>query len=233
MTMRLLSIDSAGDRLGAAVLAWSGEGTPTTLACLDGRAARDHGRRLLPLVIEVCAGAGTAAEALTLVTVGRGPGSYTGLRVGIATALGVAVAGAIPVHGVESLRAAALGSVGRVAVVADAGRGGFYAQAFEGRGERRSPGALGPAVRLDAGALAAFLAQVPGAGPLHRIALGDLAAAALGDGDPSVTVCRSAVGPVAIGRLACARFAEGVSPDEQALAVTPIYLRPAAAAARG
>lgn len=73
-----------------------------------------------------------AGDRLSLVVIGTGPGSYTGVRISIAAAHGVALSRSIPVIGLPSI--AALSDEPHYAVVGDARRGKFYrAQIEEGR----------------------------------------------------------------------------------------------------
>jgi tRNA threonylcarbamoyl adenosine modification protein YeaZ len=65
--------------------------------------ARRHGELLLPAVDRVLAGAGLKLDAVTDVVVGVGPGPYTGLRVGLVTALTFGSALGVPVHGLCTL----------------------------------------------------------------------------------------------------------------------------------
>ena len=94
-----------------------------------------HALRLLPLVEEVLAAAGAGWDQVERIAVGVGPGSFTGLRLGIATARGLAQARALPVVGVSSLAALADGGDAALAVI-DARRGEVFAAA---------PGVFGPA----------------------------------------------------------------------------------------
>jgi tRNA threonylcarbamoyl adenosine modification protein YeaZ len=227
---RLLALETAGERASAALLDWPEDGEARLVDERSIAAPQDHGRKLVPMIADLCRQAAVPPASLAAVAVGRGPGSYTGLRVGIATALGLAVAASIPVYGVESLRAAAwtvrASAPGPCAVVADAGRGGLYVQAFEAFG-RAAPALLGDATRVDGGALGDFLA---GLRPSHVLAVGPDAGRALVRGPWQVNR-QPFLGAFAVGGLAVALVKEGVSRHEQALAVAPIYLRPAAAAA--
>lgn len=72
--------------------------------------ARNHGELLSPQISDVLASAGAAFGDLTHIAVGIGPGPYTGLRVGLATAHALAEALDIPCHGVATLDAIALAS---------------------------------------------------------------------------------------------------------------------------
>ena len=74
-----------------------------TLAARDRIDARRHGELLLPAIDEVLRAAGVGKERLGAIAVGAGPGPYTGLRVGLATAVALGHALGIPVHGVCTL----------------------------------------------------------------------------------------------------------------------------------
>ena len=94
-----------------------------------------HASRLLPLCVELLELAGVGFGDLDRVAVGTGPGTFTGLRIGVATARALAHAGAIPLVGVSTLQSLALGAlsdpssdgVDAVAAVLDARRGEAFA----------------------------------------------------------------------------------------------------------
>ncbi|WP_328583237.1 tRNA (adenosine(37)-N6)-threonylcarbamoyltransferase complex dimerization subunit type 1 TsaB [Streptomyces sp. NBC_00370] len=90
--------------------------------------ARRHGELLLPAVDRVLAGAGMRLDAVTDVVVGVGPGPYTGLRVGLATAVTFGSVLGVPVHGLCTLDglAYAAGLEGPFAVATDARRKEVY-----------------------------------------------------------------------------------------------------------
>ncbi|MCG6566774.1 tRNA (adenosine(37)-N6)-threonylcarbamoyltransferase complex dimerization subunit type 1 TsaB [Tessaracoccus sp. ZS01] len=77
------------------------DGAPVARVIVDD--TRAHAEALMPSVLEVCAQAGIALTEVDEFAVGMGPGPFTGLRVGIATAWTLALAGNKPVHGVCSL----------------------------------------------------------------------------------------------------------------------------------
>ena len=92
-----------------------------------------HGRDLIPSVAEILARAGINAREIEAIGVGLGPGSYTGLRVGVMAAKTLAYLTGAPLIGLDSLEAVAWnapGSVRRVSVVADAQRGEVYSADF-------------------------------------------------------------------------------------------------------
>lgn len=124
-TMIVLAIDTCLGACSAAVL--DGE---RVLASRVESMARGHQERLAPLVAQVMDEAGIAFGRLDRVGVTVGPGSFTGLRVGLAFAKGLAQALSIPAVGVGALEALAHGAPGRVLAVLDAKRGQVYLQAF-------------------------------------------------------------------------------------------------------
>lgn len=100
--MRILSIETS-TRRGSVALLENG----VVVAANDYEADHGHAERCLPLVQETMAAAGWSRTSPERIAVGIGPGSFTGLRVGIALASGVALALRIPVLGVGSLAAMA------------------------------------------------------------------------------------------------------------------------------
>jgi tRNA threonylcarbamoyladenosine biosynthesis protein TsaB len=99
------------------------------LAGLSEPMERGHQERLAPMAAEVMSGA--RFEDLAKIVVTIGPGSFTGLRVGLAFAKGLALATGAPLAGVGTLAALAASAVGPAAGVIDARRGLVYLQAFE------------------------------------------------------------------------------------------------------
>jgi tRNA threonylcarbamoyladenosine biosynthesis protein TsaB len=92
--------------------------------------SRGHQERLAPLVQEAMAEAGLSFDRLDRIGVTVGPGSFTGLRVGLAFAKGLASALSIPAVGIGALEALADTESGDVVAVLDAKRGQVYLQAF-------------------------------------------------------------------------------------------------------
>src|SRR5690625_3822006 len=118
--------------------------------------ARAHAERITPNVVAALGDAGLGMADLDAVVVGVGPGPFTGLRVGMATAAAFGHATGVPVHGVCSLdglaaRARAAGATGHLVVVTDARRREAYHARYSPDGERVSGPAVGPAAQIDAG----------------------------------------------------------------------------------
>lgn len=93
---------------------------------------RTHSQRLMPLVDALCQETGLAPADLELLAVTRGPGSFTGLRIGIATVKGLGLALGLPVVGASSLQVLAhnFGGGGLVCPVLNARREQVYTALF-------------------------------------------------------------------------------------------------------
>jgi tRNA threonylcarbamoyladenosine biosynthesis protein TsaB len=122
--MNLLAIDTSTDR---AVLALASDEGRLWVATTD--AGRRHGRDLLPTLKDLLDSAGMRTGDLGAIAVGLGPGSYTGLRVGVTAAKTLAYVTGAPLVGLDSLHAIgqhAPAGVLRVSVIADAQREELY-----------------------------------------------------------------------------------------------------------
>ena len=104
--------------------------------------ARGHQERLAPMAREVMADAGLAFADLDRIGVTVGPGSFTGLRVGVAFAKGLSLALDRPAVGIGTLEALAAEAIGLVVPAIDARRGQLYLQAFENGRALMAPDAL-------------------------------------------------------------------------------------------
>lgn len=96
-----LAIDSATTRVVVAL----GRADGTLIDSIDWPAGYRHGETLLPAIDDILARAGIDRTALATVVVGTGPGAFTGLRVGIATAKGLAHGLGCPIVGVSTAEA--------------------------------------------------------------------------------------------------------------------------------
>ncbi|MEV8455195.1 tRNA (adenosine(37)-N6)-threonylcarbamoyltransferase complex dimerization subunit type 1 TsaB [Streptomyces sp. NPDC052095] len=184
----------------------------TTVVAESGQVdARRHGELLLPTVDRVLAEAGVKLDAVTGLVVGVGPGPYTGLRVGLATAAAFGSALSVPVHGLCTLdglayAAGLAGLTGPFAVATDARRKEVYWARYEDPRTRTA----GPAVDRPAD-IAEQLAGLPvvGAGAV-------LYPEAFPDARTPEHVSAGALAALAAERLAA---------GDELLEPLPLYLR--------
>lgn len=149
---------------------------------------RGHDSRLAPMVRDLLAQAGRGRPQAVVVDVG--PGSFTGIRVGVAMARGLGLGWGVPVHGCASDRIVAAAvfradpSLADVLVLLDGRRGELFARAHQRQGAIGEPVAVG---RAEARALARDAAAL--AGPLALMAE-DWGAAPRLACPPSAAACR-------------------------------------------
>lgn len=122
----VLALDTSTPSVIAGVLRRHDDGRIETLAQQIAVGAHAHAEMLTPNVIAAVDKSGLTMAELDAVVVGCGPGPFTGLRVGMATAASYADALAIPVYGVCSLDAIGQQTSGEVLVVTDARRREVY-----------------------------------------------------------------------------------------------------------
>jgi tRNA threonylcarbamoyl adenosine modification protein YeaZ len=138
----VLALDTATPTLVAGLGRWSRDGGVEVLAERAASSGNKHAELLTPAIRGVLDDAGLTMAALDAVVTGLGPGPFTGLRVGIVTALTLADARGLPVVGVCSLDA--VGSGART-VVTDARRKEVYWAAYDAEGRRADgPGVVRP-----------------------------------------------------------------------------------------
>jgi tRNA threonylcarbamoyl adenosine modification protein YeaZ len=126
----LLAIDTAAPRLALAILR-DGDHVDTLIEDM----ATGQAERLFPALDDLLGRSGVTYKDLTRVAVTTGPGSFTGLRIGLSAARGLGLALNVPVLGIPSLFALSLTSqCDPVAVLLDAKRGEAYFQTFSGPG---------------------------------------------------------------------------------------------------
>jgi tRNA threonylcarbamoyl adenosine modification protein YeaZ len=162
--------------------------------------ARAHAERLTPNVLAALADSGLTMADLDAVVVGCGPGPFTGLRAGMATAAAYGHALGVPVHGVCSLDAIGGQTTGETLVVTDARRREVYWARY-----REGVRTVGPAVAAPADV---------DPGPARAVAGSPVHAALFG-----LSVC-GPVAPTAVGLVAAV-------PDWSAdpAPLVPLYLR--------
>jgi tRNA threonylcarbamoyladenosine biosynthesis protein TsaB len=179
-----------------------------------------HSRWLLPAIDSLLGGLALKASDLEAYAVATGPGSFTGLRVGISTIQGLALASPRPCLGLPTLDALAAlvteGVAPRVAMM-DAGRGEVYAALYEANGQLRGERRVG--------AVEMFLDEVKG----EVIFVGDGAERYRGQIKAALPRALFSPGPffvaAALARLAAPRLAAGEGRGPEAL--RPLYLREA------
>ncbi|MDE0388294.1 MAG: tRNA (adenosine(37)-N6)-threonylcarbamoyltransferase complex dimerization subunit type 1 TsaB [Rhodospirillales bacterium] len=217
--MTLLGFDTATTTCSAAL--WAG-GALT--AHRRSEAGGRHAEALVPMLREVAAEGGTTLAAVDAFAVTVGPGSFTGIRIGLAAARGLALAGKRPLIGLSTLEVLAAGvptkeREGPILAALDAGRGRLYVQLFD-----RSLAAVSEPEALSAEALPGFVGAAGKGGPLIVAGTGqEVALAALRPG----TAAHPASGPSTpdarvLVRLAAGRAEGGHHP---AAPVRPLYLR--------
>ncbi|BCQ35344.1 MULTISPECIES: tRNA (adenosine(37)-N6)-threonylcarbamoyltransferase complex dimerization subunit type 1 TsaB [Erwinia] len=125
MSTRILAIDTATEACSVALL-----NEDRLLAHFE-LCAREHTQRILPLVQQILQEGGVALKDLDALAFGRGPGSFTGVRIGIGIAQGLSLGANLPLIGVSTLKTMAqsawrLHGASRVLAAIDARMGEVY-----------------------------------------------------------------------------------------------------------
>lgn len=136
--MRILAIDTALGACSACVLDSS---DPAPLAIEQTAMERGHAEALMPMIERVMGQVEGGFSSLDRIAATIGPGSYTGLRVGISAARAIALAAGIPAIGITTLAASAAPFIGReggrvVAAAVDAKHGQVWFQAMNAQGKQ-------------------------------------------------------------------------------------------------
>lgn len=228
--MKLLALDTATTTAGIALVDAS-DGIRVL-----GEARHDtsgRGADLLVKIDELCRAAGVAPAALGAVAIGAGPGSFTGLRIGMATGKGIAFAAGRPLWAVSSLaaladdalRELATPATGVICAALDARRGEVFAGCF------RDGVALGPERVLAPGDLAGWVAELVAA-----TAAPDEPISFAGD---AIDAHRAVLAPLAAQHrwltartpsgLAVARLALAGARADITVGGAPVYIRPSEA----
>jgi tRNA threonylcarbamoyladenosine biosynthesis protein TsaB len=209
--MRILAFDCAGAQCAAAILT---DGDVTAEQRIT--AERGHAQLLIPMLVELVDGAGLAFGDIDRFAVTTGPGSFTGIRVALAAAHGLALGTGKPIIGITNFEALAAAAVenglaeSRLLVAIDSRRAELFVQLFDRTGAALSEPAMLPP---------SAVADWAGPGPLTLV--GDAAAQLMpsvaGTVDARLGAGAAAVDPTVLARLAAGR-ATGPAP-------APFYLR--------
>ena len=148
----ILGFDTAGAHCAAAVL-----GNGDVLGQAHEPMSKGQAERLMSLCEEVLADAGGSFAALTALGVGIGPGNFTGIRIAVSAARGLALGLGVPAVGASAFEALRFGTQGPCAMAVDARRDQVFLQVFDGE-ELQDP------VLCDLAALPAFEGPLIGAG---------------------------------------------------------------------
>jgi tRNA threonylcarbamoyladenosine biosynthesis protein TsaB len=139
--VNVLGLDTSTDASSACVLRSDGEAFEVRTE----PGSRAHARELMPAVATAMERSGLDWVGLAAIAVGVGPGGYTGLRIGIATARALARATGVELRPVSSLAALAKGAgTGLVLALIDARRGELFAALYEDGEELWPPFAAAP-----------------------------------------------------------------------------------------
>ncbi|MCJ9428247.1 tRNA (adenosine(37)-N6)-threonylcarbamoyltransferase complex dimerization subunit type 1 TsaB [Kordiimonas marina] len=207
--MTILAIDTSEAYCSAALVRGG-----NVLASRCDNIGRGHAEHLLPMIEGLLETAGTGYPDISRVAVTCGPGTFTGLRIGLSVARGLALGLGVPCLGLSGLTVLAAAAEGDGPVHAVmTGRGGqAYHQAFEGRSEDGLPMPISEPASLPVDEILRRITATPG-----RI---------VGSGSPSVmpgAVPTGGIDPEVLASLAETLAPESFPPD-------PLYLRAADAA---
>lgn len=216
--MNILALDTAANACSVALLA-----RDRVIERIE-TAPRKHAASLLPLAEECLAEAGLALRDLDAVAFGRGPGSFTGLRIATSVAQGIAHGAGLPVAPVSNLAAAALAAQRKhgwqqVLVAFDARMGELYAAAY-----RCDAAGLPAEVRAEALLAPAALALPDARGAWFGAGSGFAAWPELA-ADLGLAGCDPAIEPVARDLLPLAVDIVAGGRTVTAAEALPVYLR--------
>lgn len=213
----LLAIESAGATCSVA-LARYGDGQARILAERALPPSRGQADRLIELIEVVLDQAGLRYTDLDVIVLDRGPGSFTGVRSGLAAARGLALATRLPLlplSSLECLAGAARARPGAIILAAiDARRGEVYAQAFDAQGSACGEPFAAPPANV-AQALRGAWHLIGSGAPLVEAALPEDAGAVVERAEPDASLVAQ------LGARKLTAGAQTVSGFE----VEPLYLR--------
>lgn len=226
-SVRVLAFETSSATGSVALVDVPGE-TPfaaEVLASATARVSNAHGESLLPIVEHVVRSARTDLASIDLLAVGTGPGSFTGTRIAVATAKGIAIATGKPLRGVDAFAALAIDAGARrgetVVVAIDARKNEVYVGAV--RVEEADVVALVEPAHLPPAAAFAHLACVVQNGENEIRAVGD-GVALVPQLAPRRRIGLEVPRAEAVAALAAARQAR--APVDEVDVLEPLYVRP-------
>jgi tRNA threonylcarbamoyladenosine biosynthesis protein TsaB len=212
----LLGLDTSTSAASACVLRADGESFEVLPAPERLKGPPAHAAELLPAVAEAMGRAGVRWGDLDAIAVGAGPGTFTGLRIGIATARALASANGLPLRRVSSLAALAAGIDAPLRLpLIDARRGELFGALYEGGTQLWPPFAAAPADLIERLRQDTFTPLTAGDGSVRFRGMLEEAGIPVAADDSRAHVVRA----LNICRLA------SEAPDEPPEAVLPDYLR--------
>jgi tRNA threonylcarbamoyladenosine biosynthesis protein TsaB len=220
----ILSIDTTTTQSGVALL--DGPGPDATVRAVRRAVVTTHSEALLEMIDAVLGEAGVKPHDLTAIACAAGPGSFTGLRIGLATTKGLCLGLATPLILVPSLAALAVRVRAAEKVLVVACIDAFKGEVYVGRYLGHPPALVGEEETLSPARLAEELRARAAEGPVVLVGDGMVrwpelriaGLAAIDEGPPD---------PVDVGRLAALRWARGEHDD--LASASPRYVRPSEA----
>lgn len=205
--MKILSLDTSMAACSAAIVDTD---SALPLAAAFEAMERGHAEALAPMVAEVMRVAGAGFSEIDRIAVTTGPGTFTGVRIGLAFALGLGLARGLPVIGIDSLSAIAANEASRtpLLVVCDARNDEVYAALFDAGRQLLA----GPHVTTATTAAARVAAET--------LVLGSAAAVVI-----SASGRRDLVHSPAMGLPVAAHFANLAAAVAPGAKPSPLYLR--------
>jgi tRNA threonylcarbamoyladenosine biosynthesis protein TsaB len=212
----LLGLDTSTSAASACVLRGDGESFELAPPSERLQSPPAHASELMPAVADVMARAEVGWDDLDAIAVGVGPGTFTGLRIGIATARALASAIGLPLRRVSSLAALAAGIKAPLRLpLIDARRGELFGALYEAGERLWAPFALPPAELVERVREDGFAPLAAGDGSVRFRGMLEEAGIPVAADDSQAHVVRA----LHVCRLAAE------APDEPPEAVLPDYLR--------
>jgi len=218
--MMILAIDTSGATFSAALVK-----EETVLAEIFFLSDRHHAEMLLPGIDRMLHDANVRLTDLTAMACTVGPGSFTGIRIGVSTVKGLAIAVGLPVIGVSTLEALAInaaGFPGWICPMIDAKRGQVYAGLYRCSGPGMLVNVISDCVIDPAGILAKIAGDALFVGSGAKV-YGDLVCTRPGGRSYFAAPHLHRISAAAVGVIARRRSQAGEHVD--AMRLTPLYLR--------